>query len=242
MSARTYRKASHQRIAGLLASMNADLLSSCGCYFGGGTAIVMMIDEYRESRDVDFLCASPDGYRRLREVVFDKGLPGLFDRRPRILREARSDQYGIRAVLVVDNAPIKFEIIREGRISLRGAVSERFGVPVLTRADLAAEKLLANADRGLDRATRSRDYIDLVAMRLRWGPTPSAAATKAYGAYGRRTIEASLRSSEWLLDDANYRATCVTDLGLEPWVVDAIDGGRRPRRRVRALTGPRQRR
>jgi hypothetical protein len=225
-----YRKVVHRRIAGLLRSMKADLLASCQCYFGGGTAVVMMLDEYRESRDIDFLCASPSGYRRLREVVFDKGLSGLFDRPPKIARQARSDQYGIRAALIVGGAPIKFEIIREGRVSLGGKIDSGLGVPVLSRADMAAEKLLANADRGLDRATRSRDYIDLVAMQLRWGRTPVAASRKAHAAYGRRTIESSLRSAERMLADRVYRTTCVTDLSVEPWVASALDRGLRSRR------------
>lgn len=229
MAVRAYKKSVHRRIAALLASMKTDLLASCECFFGGGTAIVMLLDEYRESHDVDFLCASVKGYRRIREVVFEDGLAGLFNRRPKILREARSDQYGIRAALLVDGGPVKFEIVREGRVSLSGKVDPGLGVPVLTRADLAAEKLLANADRGLDRVTRSRDYIDLVAMRSRWGRSPVAASRKAYAAYGRRTIEASLRSSKRLLADPAYRSACVADLGLEPWIAAALSDQSRRR-------------
>lgn len=35
------------------------------------------------------------------------------------------------------------------------------GVSMLTRVDLAASKILANSDRGMDRSTFSRDLIDL---------------------------------------------------------------------------------
>lgn len=39
------------------------LLSEAQCYFGGGTQLAMTYGEYRESRDVDFLCSSRDGFR-----------------------------------------------------------------------------------------------------------------------------------------------------------------------------------
>lgn len=42
--------------------MDATLLESSRCYFGGGTAIVLMYGEYRLSLDVDFLCSDVDGY------------------------------------------------------------------------------------------------------------------------------------------------------------------------------------
>ncbi|MEH0072719.1 nucleotidyl transferase AbiEii/AbiGii toxin family protein [Pannonibacter sp. Pt2-lr] len=45
--------------------------------FGGGTAIVLQLDEYRESVDIDFLCASQEGYRLIRQAVFGAGLAGL---------------------------------------------------------------------------------------------------------------------------------------------------------------------
>lgn len=46
------------------------------CYFGGGTAIVLQLDEYRESLDVDLMCASQDGYRALRDTVNNGSLGG----------------------------------------------------------------------------------------------------------------------------------------------------------------------
>ena len=68
----------HQRILRILSSLNAEFLRQSECYFGGGTAIVMLLGEYRESLDIDFLCSSVEGYRAIREVVFDERLNGLF--------------------------------------------------------------------------------------------------------------------------------------------------------------------
>ena len=62
-----FRKDRHRKIAGLLAQLNAGLLKDCECWFAGGTAIAMLLGEYRHSDDVDFLCSSSNGYRRLRE-------------------------------------------------------------------------------------------------------------------------------------------------------------------------------
>jgi hypothetical protein len=53
-----FERPHHQRIATLLQAFDADLLLQANCYFAGGTAIVLSLGEYRESLDVDFLCAS----------------------------------------------------------------------------------------------------------------------------------------------------------------------------------------
>jgi len=53
----------------------------------------------------------------------------------------------------VEGAPIRLEFVHEARIELGGAVDASLGVAVLTREDLFAEKLLANADGHLDAAT-----------------------------------------------------------------------------------------
>lgn len=53
----------HQAILKALGELDTDLLVRAECWFGGGTAIVLMLDEYRESVDIDFLCSSQAGYR-----------------------------------------------------------------------------------------------------------------------------------------------------------------------------------
>ena len=56
-----FNRPHHQRIAKFLASLNVVFLAQCRCYFGGGTAIVLSLNEYRESAGVSFLCGSIDG-------------------------------------------------------------------------------------------------------------------------------------------------------------------------------------
>ncbi|WP_229503707.1 nucleotidyl transferase AbiEii/AbiGii toxin family protein [Massilia putida] len=170
-----YKREHHKRIQALLASLNTDFLKQNQCFFGGGTAIVLALDEYRESVDIDFLCASQDGYRELRNTIDNGSLGAIFARPVELAREVRADRYGIRTFLRVDDVPVKFEIVSEGRIQIDGAVDPATGVPTLARADMYAEKLLANADRYRDKAVASRDIIDLAmrsgtGVRCRRGP------------------------------------------------------------------------
>ena len=212
-----YKRPVHRQIVALLAQLDGKLFADCECLFAGGTAISLQLEEYRRSDDIDFVCASTDGYRRLREAVFARGLAGLSRKALPVLREARSDQYGIRAVLGTIDASVKLEIVREARIELADGQDAIAGVPLLCRDDLYAEKLLANADRGLDRSTLHRDYLDLSMMCLRWGPVPGSAWDKARQAYGNG-IDQSLDQVRDILADEKYRDACFVALDVSPGV------------------------
>ena len=101
-----------------------------------------------------------------------------------VVRDARADQYGIRCVLGTPDNPIKFEVVREARVDLSPGEDVIEGVALLSRPDLYAEKLLANADRGLDRAALFRDFIDLCMMSRAWPEGRETACAKAVAAYG----------------------------------------------------------
>ena len=85
----------------------------------------------------------------------------------------------------MDGQAIKFEIVREARIVLEAPADGDVvcGVSTLTPLDLAASKLLANADRQADDGVFSRDVIDLAMMDLRL-PLLRQALAKAELAYG----------------------------------------------------------
>lgn len=185
-----YRRPHHQRIFKLLQTLDGSLLEQAECFFGGDTAIVLSLDEYRESVDVDLICASAEGYRILRNIAYDRGLAGFFTTNPKQLRDLKADRYGIRTFIVVDDTPIKFEIIREDRIPLSGEMSPLWGIPALCRTDMYAEKLLANTDRYADTSTASRGIIDLALMIQGWGPIPDVAWEKAGNAYGESAEKA----------------------------------------------------
>ena len=149
--------------------MDAAFLLEARCFFGGGTLVALMLDEFRESRDVDFLCSDREGFRRLRETVSERSL-GRVMRAPLPLgREVRADRDGIRTFLAVDGTLVKLEIVLEGRIALGGGPDKALGLPVLGLDHLVAEQVLANADRGLDESTCSRDLFDLAFLAAHRG-------------------------------------------------------------------------
>jgi hypothetical protein len=204
----------HQLVFQLLEALNGDFLSSVDCFFGGGTRIVLELSEYRESMDVDFLCSSRDGYRRLRNTITQQSLGELVTGDVPLMREVRADMYGIRTYFELDNQPIKFEIIFEGRISLTGKAIDKLPVMVLEPVSCFAEKFLANTDRGRDVSTRSRDLIDLAFMAASWQPeslrTGFDQAESAYGESVRRELEHTLN----MFGNSKYRTNCVRELSV----------------------------
>lgn len=193
-----FERPHHHRIAAVLAALGADALANAGCLFGGGTAMALRYGEYRESIDIVFLISRVDGYRQLRQQLTGPDGLGAITRPGHLLRQTRdmrADQYGIRTMLRVDDAHIKFEIVLEGRIALEpaGANDRQCGVATLTPLDMATSKLLANSDRWRDDAVMSRDLIDLAMMA-----PPKAllkrAMAKAATAYGD-SVAADLASA-----------------------------------------------
>lgn len=208
-----FEREHHRRIGSLLSTFDSGLLSQTECLFGGGTAITLSLGEYRESLDVDFLCASREGYRHLRNVV-GADLNPLLTAPVKHLREVRMDQYGIRTVVEIDGQPVKVEIVSEGRIALAADPAPPFAVPTLSRVDLYAEKLLANTDRGLDKAVLSRDIIDLAMMIEAWGSIPLEALSKAQAPYGASVLKAFHKAASLVQDD-EYLMSCLVKMKME---------------------------
>ena len=216
-----FKRAYHNRIQTLLTALDAEFLSQNGCFFGGGTAIVLALDEYRESVDIDFLCASQDGYRELRNTITNVSLGAIFARPVGLAREVRADRYGIRTFLLSDGVPVKFEIVSEGRIPIDGVVDPVTGVPTLSRIDMYAEKLLANADRYNDKAVASRDIIDLAMMIGHWGRIPPEAWDKARKAYGA-SVDQAWQAAVDLVGERAHLAQCLQKMHMDPELMDHI--------------------
>jgi hypothetical protein len=193
-----FERPHHRRIATVLNALAADLLAENGCLFGGGTALALRYGEYRESVDIDFLISKVEGYRQLRQRLTGPDGVNAITRPGHALsqtREVRADQYGIRTLLQVEGADIKFEIVLEGRIDLEtpGPADRQCGLATLTQLDMATSKLLANSDRWRDDAVMSRDLIDL-AMMAPLKALMRHAMAKAQGAYGE-SVAADLASA-----------------------------------------------
>jgi hypothetical protein len=127
----------------------------------------------------------------------------------------RTQRDKISTFLEVDDIPVRVEFVLEGRIDISGALDPVLSVPVLDRDDMYAEKLLANADRALDRSQMSRDLVDLAMMIKSWGPIPATALNKAEGAYGRSIRDYFDRGLALLRDD-RYRDECLKAMGMTP--------------------------
>lgn len=196
--------------------MDPGFLAHAACFFGGGTQLAMALGEYRESRDIDFLCSSRAGVRALREEVTNHSLGALLreDTGLELVRDVRTDRDGIRTFFTVDAVRLKFEIVFEGRIDLAGEIDRALGVPVLSREHAVAEKLLANADRGLDESTLARDLIDLAFAAAHFGKpvfaTGFSIAEHAYGSAVRRYLHASLTAFR----NRSRAAECIKSLAV----------------------------
>jgi hypothetical protein len=208
----TFSRPHHQRIAAVLEALDSGLLKELNCLFAGGTAIALRYGEYRESIDIDFLVSNLASYRYLRNLVpKGKGIEALMrsaDAGRFQYADVRSDQYGIRTKVFVDGKPIKFEIVLEGRIGLAppGKRDSIVGVATLTAVDMAASKLLANSDRGMDLGMHCRDIIDLAMINLDKSDF-NKAVSKAETAYGEAILQdlskviALLRDRDRLLEN-----------------------------------------
>lgn len=216
-----FNRPHHRHIAELLSAFDSELLARANCYFGGGTAIVMALDEYRESVDVDFICADRAGYRELRSATKPPTLGALLRKPVKHLRDLRTERDKISTYLEIEGTPIRVEFVLEGRIDVSGNLDPALGVPVLDHPDMYAEKLLANADRGLDRSVMSRDLIDLAMMTRAWGPIPHEALVKARGAYGH-SIDVSYGQSLALMKNRPYLDSCLAKMQMSPDLADEI--------------------
>lgn len=215
-----FERPRHQAIAQLLQALDGAFLRERHCLFGGGTAMAMRFGEYRESVDVDFLVSDLPGYRDVRQHMRARDDLGPLVRNavssPRLLREIRADQYGIRTRVEVAGVAIKLEIVYEARIALdQPAVGDQIcGIATLSRVDMAASKLLANSDRGLDDSTWNRDLVDLAMMSpgLR---VLTPALAKAEGAYGKDIRRDLSRSAERLRSQDGWLETCMEHLQMQ---------------------------
>jgi hypothetical protein len=210
-----FRRAIHRHVITQLRLLDARFLEHCRAYFGGGTRIVLELGEFRESRDIDFMCADRAGYRALRETISESRLGRIATKDLKLSRDVRADNYGIRTRLGELESVFKFEIVREARIDLVGCQVKGIPVTCLAPESCFAEKLLANADRGLDRSTLSRDIIDLAFMIESWGVEAAnsgyAVAKDAYGADVDRKLAAALE----LLRDRRHRTRCIEGLAID---------------------------
>lgn len=215
MSKVTFKRPGHQQVLAILSKLDGSFLARARCYFAGGTRIVLELGEYRESRDIDFLCSDRDGYRLLRETLSGTSLGSVLKSEVSLAREVRGDQYGIRTFMENNGIRLKFEIVHEARIDVEGVRVAGIPVDCLTRKHCFAEKLLANADRGLDASTLSRDIVDLAFMIKGWQKEDAdAGLALAKEAYGGSILRSLASVTKKMRQDKSYRNRCVEGLAI----------------------------
>jgi hypothetical protein len=208
-----FRRERHRTVAAALRALNGAFLAAAECYFAGGTRIVLELDEYRESEDLDFLCSSRTGYRTLRSTITDQSLGSILSTPLPLAREVRADRYGIRTFLDLGASKLKLEIVNEGRVELRGERCAALPVPCIDKSSCFAEKFLANADRGTDDAMLARDVIDLAFMLENWGEEPARdGLARAREAYGDIVEHAARAAAAALLERREFMKRCVAAL------------------------------
>jgi Nucleotidyl transferase AbiEii toxin, Type IV TA system len=211
-----WRRPFHRALDRVFAALDGEFLLGAECYFGGGTLVALQLDEFRESRDVDFLCSSSQGFRELRQTVSERSLGRILRSPLALAREVRTDRDGIRTFFSIGDLKVKFELILEARIGLKGHKDAKLGIPVLDLDCLVAEKFLANADRGLDESVKSRDLIDLAFLAARHGAKALAPgfqqAESAYGSVVQRQLRLTLARFE---DGPKLARACGAALGID---------------------------
>jgi len=209
----------------ILKALRSDFFIEISAYFGGGTLLTLSYGEYRWSEDIDFICPVGDGYKMLRSEIFDKNYKAIFKDFSNISlpREIKTDQYGVRFVVKVEDIPIKFEIVAEARIFLQAAEFNSWSdVPCLSFTDSCAEKLLSNADRWIDSSVKSRDIIDLSMLRLQ-SEIPECSIKKAESAYP--VIKPLEKSIKFFQTKPDYRNACFSLLQVKnrTKIIDGLD-------------------
>lgn len=223
----TFKLEHHNKILAILDSFNPEVLKQGSAYFGGGTLLALDFEEYRWSKDIDFISSvTSSGYKYIRTIVFDGGYEALFRDLSRIrIGRGTTDQYGIRMIVFIDDIPIKTEIIAEVRFELDPPRYPQWSpVACLSLNDCFTAKLLANSDRFMDDSVESRDLIDLAVLRLH-NSIPKVALEKAEQAYEvMRQLEKAVQRFQ---ERPNYRQECFETLQIArsqiPKIIDGID-------------------
>jgi len=183
----------HKIIDKALHNFNAEFLREHNILFGGGTSIALRLDEFRESIDIDFLCADKESYRAVRNQVSNSTLGDLVQNDFDYVREISFNRYAVRTGIKINDTVIKLEFISFPDYGLSGETSEQLPVPCLDKASCFMTKLLANADRVDDKPYK--DIFDLVAMYLEWGEIPEKAWLEADKIYSRELVRKKLLQS-----------------------------------------------
>lgn len=70
----TFKLEHHNKIVTVLECLDSDIVTKGSAYFGDGTLLTLDFEEYRRSKDVDFIASvNTEGYKYLRTMIFEGG-------------------------------------------------------------------------------------------------------------------------------------------------------------------------
>lgn len=215
----------HQKILKILKSFNPEVLKKASAYFADGTLLALEYDEYRLSKDIDFLFQyKTENYRYLRKLLYDEGIATLFQNLIDIqLGESTINQYGIRFSVIVNDTNIKVEIVANEGFTVDPPVYPNWAnIPCLSISDRFTSKFMANADRWNDSSTQSRDLIDLAILRIN-NEIPLRAIAKAEETYEIR--EPLIKAINNFIQKEEYRDKCFQQLNVSENKIPVIMNG-----------------
>lgn len=221
----TFNLSHHNKILKILNAFKREVLDKASAHFAGGTLLALEHDEYRLSKDIDFLFPyRTENYRYLRKLVYDEGLEALFQSLTDIqLGESTINQYGIRFPVAVNETNIKVEIVANGGFILDPPVYPNWAnIPCLSISDRFTSKLMANADRWNDSSTQSRDLIDLAILRVN-NEIPLRAIAKAEETY--EVKKPLVKAISNFIEKEEYRDRCFQQLNVPENKIPVIING-----------------
>lgn len=192
-----------------------------GFRMGGGTLVALLSGEYRVSNDIDLLCDNPETFNRFveRQSLFPENpvfWHGNFF--PRVL-SCRRDRDAVRFEVENPGGPaVKIEVLILAPFRFGTGETLAIGethVPCLCLEDLAASKLKAIMERGLSRATRFRDTLDLLALLDTHPLCLPAIVSKTEEFMGKGVLPDLSDTVRQLLRDPAFLGSCFSDLGVE---------------------------
>lgn len=213
-----------QQAEQILQGIDKQLLIEQQAYFGGGTMLALEQNNYRLSYDLDFIC-NLNRFNQLKRWFASYDPQQLFPESNFTIKDLRKDAYSIRIPIKTqpELPAVKLEFIAETRFEIeRYETGKIDGLPLLNNTDRFTSKLLANADRGIDSSTYSRDLIDLAILRLSQ-PIPKDAIATAEANY--QVVEPLIEAIEKFQNKPELRNACYTALRIDNpiLIIDGLD-------------------
>lgn len=180
-------------------------------YFGGGSAIALKYDEFRFSKDLDFLSSSKNGFYQLKNRIREDGISYLLKNEELIkVIDCKTNNYKITILLEMEETPLKIEILHTLDFKIEGDFNKELNIPQLSINDMFAQKISACIDRGLDKNTYGRDLLDLCVLLDKNKTINNDVLDNIENIYGKNFYKTLLQVYEMLILDEKYYEECLT--------------------------------